>query len=54
VIAFHWHEGERRQELQVFDARAIERGPVARIAVPRRIPAGFHAVWASASELAPM
>jgi carotenoid cleavage dioxygenase-like enzyme len=54
VIAFHWDERERRQELQVFDARGIERGPVARIAVPRRIPAGFHAVWASPSELAPV
>jgi carotenoid cleavage dioxygenase len=53
LIAFHWDDGTRRQELQVFDARGLDRGPVARIAVPRRIPAGFHAYWASPAELRP-
>jgi len=34
-----------RSECWVFDARAIERGPVARVALPARVPTGFHAKW---------
>jgi carotenoid cleavage dioxygenase-like enzyme len=29
----------------VFDARDIVQGPVATVALPQRIPAGFHATW---------
>jgi len=29
----------------VFDARAIEAGPIAEITLPQRLPAGFHATW---------
>lgn len=29
----------------IFDARHIPDGPIARLAVPQRIPAGFHATW---------
>jgi len=34
-----------RSESWVFDARQIERGPVARVRLPSRVPAGFHAKW---------
>ncbi len=34
-----------RSEAWVFDARQIERGPVARVRLPSRVPAGFHAKW---------
>lgn len=30
----------------VFDAREVEAGPVAKVKLPRRVPAGFHAAWA--------
>ncbi|GAB4202423.1 MAG: carotenoid oxygenase family protein [Sandaracinaceae bacterium] len=29
----------------VFDATALERGPVARVWMPRRVPFGFHGTW---------
>ncbi|MDX1650010.1 MAG: carotenoid oxygenase family protein, partial [Myxococcota bacterium] len=29
----------------IFDAREIERGPVARVKLPARVPTGFHAKW---------
>lgn len=51
VIAFMWNTELRRQELQVFDARSLDKGPVARIRIPRRIPSGFHACWAGIEEL---
>jgi carotenoid cleavage dioxygenase len=34
-----------RSEAWVFDARQIERGSVARVRLPSRVPAGFHAKW---------
>ena len=33
-------------ECQVFDAREISRGPIARVALPARIASGTHAHWA--------
>ena len=36
---------------QVFDAQDIEQGPVARVKIPHRVPAGFHATWAAAEAL---
>lgn len=35
----------------VFDARDLTQGPLARIRLPRRVPAGFHATWMSREEL---
>jgi carotenoid cleavage dioxygenase len=45
VTCFVWNAATRTQQLQVFDARELSRGPVARIHLPHRIPAGFHACW---------
>jgi carotenoid cleavage dioxygenase len=36
--------------LVVLDARDIGAGPVARIALPQRVPYGFHATWVPATE----
>ncbi len=52
VITFAWNTRTERQELQVFDAQTIERGPVARIALPRHVPVGFHACWMKAGHIA--
>ncbi len=38
-------------ECQIFDARAIERGPIARVRLPMRISSGTHATWAPLSAL---
>ena len=35
----------------VFDARDITRGPMARVRMPHRVPAGFHATWAAGEDL---
>tara|TARA_R110002124_G_scaffold3114_1_gene21261 strand:- start:1956 stop:3473 length:1518 start_codon:yes stop_codon:yes gene_type:complete len=35
----------------VFDATAIESGPVARVRMPHRVPFGFHATWAQGEAL---
>lgn len=33
---------------QIFDAADIEQGPVCRVQLPQRVPAGFHATWVGA------
>jgi carotenoid cleavage dioxygenase-like enzyme len=35
----------------VFDARDIEQGPIARVAMPQRVPYGFHATWVRGEDL---
>ena len=35
----------------VLDARHISAGPIAKIELPQRVPAGFHAVWMGADDL---
>ena len=34
-----------RSECWVFSARDIEKGPIAKLALPSRVPSGFHAKW---------
>lgn len=45
VVAFHWNAASEQQQLQVFDALDLSKGPVARVTIPTRIPSGFHACW---------
>lgn len=45
LVTFCWNAKTKVQELQVFDALDINKGPVARIKLPRRLPPGFHACW---------
>jgi carotenoid cleavage dioxygenase len=52
VIAFAWNAKSETQELQVFDALDISKGPVARIKLPRHVPVGFHACWMKANQIA--
>jgi carotenoid cleavage dioxygenase len=37
---------EGKSEVQVLAARDFEAGPIARIPLPVRVPAGFHGTWA--------
>jgi carotenoid cleavage dioxygenase len=39
-------------ECQIFDARAPDRGPIARVRLPMKISSGTHAAWAPAASLA--
>lgn len=51
LIAFHLDAETRHQELQVFDARGLGDGPVARVHLPRSVSTNFHAVWALPHEM---
>jgi len=37
----------------VFSAQDLAAGPIARVPLPRRVPAGFHATWMPGEELRP-
>lgn len=52
VIAFRFDARTRQQTLDVFDARDLSRGPVAQVALPRHVPAGFHGCWIAAARVA--
>jgi carotenoid cleavage dioxygenase len=45
VVTLATNDQTLRSEAWVFDARAIERGPLARVKLPARVPTGFHAKW---------
>jgi carotenoid cleavage dioxygenase-like enzyme len=34
-----------KSEAQIFDAKKIEQGPICRLHIPCRVPAGFHSCW---------
>ena len=51
VIAFVTDEETGKSEVQVIDARDMEAGPVARVLLPARVPAGFHGTWARGDQL---
>lgn len=47
VISYIYNEQENKSELIILDAQHFELGPIARIAIPQRVPMGFHATWIS-------
>ena len=49
VIAVVYRAAEDRSDFLVFDASAIEAGPIGSAKLPRRVPFGFHGNWRSAS-----
>lgn len=48
VITLAYDQSTRLTDLLIFDAADIEPGPVARVRMPLRIPAGFHGSWVGA------
>ena len=52
VIAFVTDENTGKSEVQVIDAQNFEAGPVARVMLPARVPAGFHGTWARGDQIA--
>lgn len=45
VVTFTIDVKNDASECLIFDARAIERGPIARVKLPMRIASGTHATW---------
>ncbi len=45
VLTFASEAASGRSECWIFSALEIERGPIARVALPARVPTGFHAKW---------
>jgi carotenoid cleavage dioxygenase-like enzyme len=46
LVTFTTNVGERSSECQIFDARDVARGPLARVKLPMPIASGTHAAWA--------
>jgi carotenoid cleavage dioxygenase-like enzyme len=45
LLAVVWRGEERRSDLIVLDTDGVERGPVATVRLPHRVPFGFHGNW---------
>ncbi len=45
LLTFVYDHVQDSSALVILDATNVDKGPVAEIALPRRVPHGFHAVW---------
>lgn len=52
VIVFVTDKNTGASEAQIIDAQNFTAGPIARVRIPARVPAGFHATWARADQMA--
>jgi carotenoid cleavage dioxygenase-like enzyme len=48
LLTFLYDGTRNKSELVIVDASDVRAGPVARIAIPQRVPYGFHATWVPA------
>jgi carotenoid cleavage dioxygenase len=48
LLAVAWRGAESRSDLLVLDTSGIEKGPVATVQLPHRVPFGFHGNWVGA------
>ena len=51
VMSLVTDSNDWKSELQIFSARDITMGPIARVKIPHRVPVGFHAWWCCGEEL---
>jgi carotenoid cleavage dioxygenase len=51
LVSFVTDENVGRSECVILDARRVQDGPVARIALPHKICSGTHACWADRAEI---
>jgi carotenoid cleavage dioxygenase len=51
VLTFTYDRARDASELVVLDARDVAAGPLAKVALPARVPYGFHAAWVPATEV---
>lgn len=52
ILAVVFRGAQMRSDLLVFDALHVSAGPIATVAIPHRVPNGFHGNWIAARELA--
>jgi carotenoid cleavage dioxygenase len=52
LVSFVHDQNDDRSEVSVLDAGDLGAGPLARVLLPRRVPAGFHATWVRGDQLA--
>jgi carotenoid cleavage dioxygenase len=48
VLSVHYLAAENRSDLIILDAQHLAAGPVARVSLSHRVPAGFHGSWVGA------
>ena len=51
LLSFVHDEREQVSELVILHAQHLAGGPIARVRLPQRIPAGFHATWVDGAQL---
>jgi carotenoid cleavage dioxygenase len=51
LVTFTIDVNQDRSECLILDARAIDKGPIARVRLPMRISSGTHATWAPQSTI---
>jgi carotenoid cleavage dioxygenase len=51
LMTIVYDEGAGRSELVIYDAASMAAAPVARVALPRRVPHGFHSTWVPQSQM---
>ncbi len=52
LLSFVADETSASAEAWIFAASEVERGPLARLAIPTRVPTGFHGLWIDHAEAA--
>jgi carotenoid cleavage dioxygenase len=53
VVTLAVHAGSFESQCWIFSARDVDRGPLARVRLPARVPTGFHAKWIPGDKLWP-
>jgi len=53
VMTLVVHAGSFESQCWIFSARDVDRGPLARVRLPARVPTGFHAKWIPGDKLWP-
>lgn len=48
LLATVFHNTEKRSDMAVFDAAAVDKGPIASAELSHRVPYGFHGNWRAA------
>jgi carotenoid cleavage dioxygenase-like enzyme len=48
LVGYAYDMAADRSELLVLDATDVAAGPIARVRLPSRVPAGFHGAWVPA------
>ena len=49
LLATIYRGADKRSDLAVFDAAALEQGPIAVAELSHRVPFGFHGNWRAAA-----